>query len=204
MNNYILESPESLFVVIILLMSGIFYKIFFYLGILLLILLLIFYRGWNNIKDNVSENIVYVPAQGKILNIIETDTHVHLSIFLNIHNIHVQYSPMSGIILEINHKNGEFYPAYFFEKSKYNERTITKILTKHGVIYLYQIAGQIARRIKTFKKEGNSIKTLEPLGLIKLGSRCDLFVPKKGFVLNKNLQKGNSIDIGDILGYYKN
>jgi phosphatidylserine decarboxylase len=203
MNNYITHAPETIiFVVILFLLGLILNKNIIYLSIFLLVSFLFFYRGFNN-NIQVSDNIVYIPCQGKILNIEENDNNYHISIFLNLHNIHIQYMPMSGKIIQIIHKKGKFHPAYFFEKSKYNERTLTKIKTDYGIINFYQIAGQIARRIKVFHKENTILKSLEPFGLIKFGSRCDLLVPKENFILNEKLREGVNVNIGDIFGYYK-
>ena len=203
MNNYILYAPETIIFCIVLFLIGLLLnKYIVYLSIFLLISLLFFYRGWNN-NVQVSDNIVYIPCQGKILKIEENENNYHISIFLNLHNIHVQYSPITGQIIQIINKKGKFNPAYFFKKSKYNERTLTKIKTDYGIIHFYQIAGQLARRIKVFNKESTHLKALEPFGLIKFGSRCDLLVPKENFVLNKNLKEGVNVNIGDIFGYYK-
>ena len=205
MNNYIIHAPEILIFFLILFFIGYFLKnnYIIYFSILFFSSLLFFYRGWNG-NIQVKENIIYVPCEGKILNIEESKNFIHLSIFLNLHNIHVQYMPISGKIIEIKHKKGEFYPAYFFEKSKYNERTETKILTKYGIIKFYQIAGQLARRIKVFHKVNEEVNALKPFGLIKFGSRCDLIVPKNNFVLNSNLKIGSKVNISDIFGIYKN
>jgi len=204
MNNYIFAAQKELIILILILLISIYYKknIITIILSICIILLFLFYRGWvNNIE--VKDNYLYCPCEGKILNISEYKNYIHLSIFLNVHNIHVQYSPIGGKIKNIKYIKGEFYPAYFFEKSKYNERVITTIETKYGNLKVYQIAGQIARRIKSFKNIGDTINTLDPLGLIKFGSRCDLLIPKNGFILNKNLGTNKKIKIGGIIGFYE-
>jgi len=204
MNNYILDAAKrELLIMLLIILFCIYYKnkIVIITMILLLLILIFFYRGWNN-NIEIQNNYLYCPCEGKILNINENKKNIHISIFLNIHNIHVQYAPINGKIKEIKYIKGTFKPAYFFEKSKYNERKITTIESEFGDIKLYQIAGQIARRIKVFKNIGDKINALEPFGLIKFGSRCDLIIPKNNFILNKNLKINQKIRIGDIIGNY--
>jgi phosphatidylserine decarboxylase len=123
------------------------------------------------------ENVLLSPCDGKILRIVNHKHALQIAIFLNIHNIHVQYAPISGQIISILHKRGEFVPAYMFQKSQYNERIETVIESKLGSITVVQIAGQLARRIISFHIKGNTIKRGDPLGLIKFGSRVDLWIP---------------------------
>jgi phosphatidylserine decarboxylase len=206
MNNYINYSIESLIITLTLLIFGIYYKNLFLIIISLLFFLFtfLFFRGWNNIVKNPKNNVVYCPCEGKILSIKKDTNNYHIAIFLNLHNIHIQYSPIAGKLIKLKYKKGSFHPAYFFEKSNYNERMISYIDTKYGIVEFHQIAGQIARRIKVFKKEGDILNPLEPYGLIKFGSRCDLKIPVDNFVLNNKMKKDNTINIGEIIGHYKN
>jgi phosphatidylserine decarboxylase len=135
------------------------------------------------------------PCNGRVLKIKEHGTHIQISVFLNIHNIHVQYSPISGKILSILHKEGEFHPAYLFEKSQYNERVETTLGTEFGNITVVQIAGQVARRIVSFLEKGQSVERGEPLGLIKFGSRVDIWIPIES-VNNILINEGDYLDIG--------
>jgi phosphatidylserine decarboxylase len=198
MNNYILHAPEFIFILAILLALQFIYKfnISVYICIYV-IFILYFFRGWKNPYTELDETNIYCPCEGKVMDIEEIDNTYHIAIFLNVHNIHVQYSPVKGIIKSIVHKHGTFVPAYFFEKSKFNERIETIIDTDIGDIKFVQIAGQLAQRIKTFKKEGSSINQLEPIGLIKFGSRCDLYLPKDK--TNVVIKKDQYVKIGDIL-----
>jgi phosphatidylserine decarboxylase len=160
-------------------------------------LILYFFRGWKNKHKQLDDNTIYSPCEGRILDIQELEDYYHIAIFLNVHNIHVQYSPVKGIIKSINHYSGTFVPAYFFEKSKYNERLETVIATDFGDVKFVQIAGQLARRIKTFKKINEEVKQLDPIGLIKLGSRCDLYLPKNK--VDIQVKKNQFVKIGDII-----
>lgn len=205
MNNYLNYSIDILIIILLLLILSIYYKNIHLLIITILcfVFILYFYRGWDNTIKKVKNNIVYCPCEGKILSIKKKNNHYHVAIFLNIHNIHVQYSPIAGKLIKIKYKKGTFHPAYIFEKSNYNERMISYIKSKYGVIEFHQIAGQLARRIKVFKKKGDKLKPLEPHGLIKFGSRCDLKIPINNFILNSELIKDKPIQIGDIIGHYK-
>ena len=193
-------------ILLLLLITSIYYKNIhlIIITILCFVFILYFYRGWNNTIKKTQNNIVYCPCEGKILSIIKKKDYYHVAIFLNIHNIHIQYTPISGKLIKIKYKKGTFHPAYMFEKSNYNERMISYIKTKYGIIEFHQIAGQLARRIEVFKKKDDKLKTLDPHGLIKFGSRCDLKIPINNFVLNSELIKNKRMLIGDIIGYYKN
>lgn len=163
-----------------------------------------FFRGWEMPSDLiVDEHILYSPCDGIIKQIEETSNQFHIIIFLNIHNIHVQYAPFDCKIKNMKYIAGSFHPAYILEKSQYNERqNYTLSNNMFGDIQLIQIAGQVARRIQPFVNEGENVKALAPLGMIKFGSRCDLVINKKTIkdetiVILKNV--GDRVHIGDEL-----
>lgn len=122
-----------------------------------------------------------------------------VAIFLNIHNIHVQYAPIDGKIVSMKYKPGTFKPAYLFEKSQYNERLETIMDTKAGRVMVVQLAGLIARTIVPFKEIGNDLQQGEPMGLIKFGSRVDLWIPTS---TKLKIQEGGKIKIGEIIATY--
>jgi phosphatidylserine decarboxylase len=197
MNNYISYAPEAVIIPLALIALAIVFKRQ-YLAIfciILLICLLFFYRGANLPNEVSDSNTMISPCNGRVLKIKEHGTHIQISVFLNIHNIHVQYSPISGKILSILHKEGEFHPAYLFEKSQYNERVETTLGTEFGNITVVQIAGQVARRIVSFLEKGQSVERGEPLGLIKFGSRVDIWIPIES-VNNILINEGDYLDIG--------
>lgn len=169
-----------------------------------LVLLLFFYRGWVPGNDFApKDNEIVSPCDGRILNIRHHRGHLHIAIFLNVHNIHVQYAPIKGKIESQHHFSGTFVPAYMFEKSMLNERLETGIKTRHGRIFMTQIAGLLARRIVAFKRPGERIRAGEPIGLIKFGSRVDLWIPdNRGFVLDPKWRIGSRIRIGETVGEF--
>jgi phosphatidylserine decarboxylase len=143
-------------------------------------------------------NTIVSPCEGKILKITRDGNFLLVSTFLNIHNVHVQYFPCYGIVIKKEYKEGEFQPAYLFEKSKYNEQLQTTILTKYGHLKINQIAGLIASRIVSFNKINDRVEKGQPLGLIKFGSRVDMYIPIN-HINNVNVKEGDVINIGDTI-----
>lgn len=184
--NYISEAPEVLLLAVCVLLISIKLKSKYgkILSIFFLCMVLYFFRGWNGRIENVDSSILYAPCDGVVKKIIENETHIHIMIFLNIHNIHVQYVPFDCTVKEMKYHKGKFHPAYILEKSQYNERMEYTLHNNiFGNVKFIQIAGQVARRIKSFVAVEDKLDTLSPIGLIKFGSRCDLIIPK-----NVNIQ----------------
>lgn len=199
--NYLYTAPEYVVPLIIGLVAAFAYRIV-WLGVLCtltLALLLIFFRGWWGLPPK-DPNAIMCPCDGRVMRVLDHKDLglTQVSIFLNVHNNHVQYMPFSGTVERIVHKDGEFHPAYMFEKSQLNERTEMLLHTSFGKIVLVQIAGLVARRIVSLVKEGERVERGQPIGLIKLGSRVDLWLPRdKVAVL---VQEGDRVYIGDVLG----
>lgn len=114
------------------------------------------------------------PADGTVQFVRKTDDGWHIAIFMNLHNVHVNRSPVDGLISEMQHIPGSHIPA-FSKESERNERVIYRIITADGEIELIQIAGAVARRIVPYLKEGDRIKKGERIGLIRFGSRVDIY-----------------------------
>lgn len=151
-------------------------SVFFYVVSCLLI---VFFR---DPERTVGSGVVAV-ADGKIREI----THVHdpdvgeavqISTFMNIHNVHVNRMPLDGTITTITHYTGGHLPAYKKESER-NERVVLRINTEIGLIKIIQIAGTVARRIVPYVSEGTLVKKGARIGLIRLGSRVDVFLPTK-------------------------
>lgn len=203
-NNYIYTSPFLMLCLLVVFFISTLvvksYAIPTIISITCVLFTLYFFRGWTKSHDFVvDENVLYCPCDGIIKRVIETPHYFHVMIFLNIHNIHVQYSPFNCKVRDMKYFKGTFYPAYLLEKSEYNERQHYILSNKvFGDVVFTQIAGQIARRIQSFVEKGESITTLEPLGIIKFGSRCDLVIKKQS---NMNMVRniGDRVHIGDKL-----
>jgi len=173
-----------------------FYK-FMGIFIFLLCFLFHFFRV-PKINNNLSNKYIYSPCYGTIKEIKKTDKYLQIAIFINVTDPHIQYIPYKGHIRKILYKKGEFNPAYIMKKGKYNEKMIYHIDTIKGNIIVSQIAGVLARTIIPFVKEKQFVEQNEELGLIKLGSRCDIFIPiynnmnilvKKGDYVNGTFTK---------------
>ncbi len=121
------------------------------------------------------------PADGRVVRVVqEGDQHTRISIFLNIFDVHVNRSPISGIITDITYKRGRFFVASREIASAENEQNIVTVRAGDGTKVVFkQIAGLIARRIVCTKRVGDIVQTGERIGMIKFGSRVDvLFGPE--------------------------
>lgn len=153
--------------------------------------------------NNYPSNLMVAPCDGKVISILQiNDSTTHVAIYLSLLDTHVQWCPIDGIVLSSKHKSGSFHPAYMFHKSRYNERieTIVYVPEIENEIKIVQIAGQIARRIVNYKQNENDIMERgELMGMIKFGSRVDLFVPHDDIELLLNVGDvitGNKTIIG--------
>jgi len=169
------------------------------ISIIFFLITLFFIIFFRDPERKIGKDIV-APADGYIRDIYEIEDVdigkcIILSIFMNIHNVHVNRMPIDGIIKEIIHIHGSHLPA-FKKESERNERFVIKIKTSIGMIKIIQIAGTLARRIVPYIKNDDIINKGEKIGIIRLGSRVDLYLPN-----NKNLKykvkKGDKIKAGE-------
>ena len=137
--------------------------------------------------------LVISPADGKVIRIEETTqeerpgrTFHKISIFMNVFNVHVNRIPFSGEIQLIRYREGKFLSANLDKASEFNERNTVLLRTADGrEIITVQIAGLIARRIVCWLKEGMQAARGERFGLIRFGSRVEVFLPLGSNVLVK-------------------
>lgn len=130
-------------------------------------------------------NIVVAPADGKVLLITDVEEPrfiqgraTRISIFMNVFNVHVNRYPVSGRVDFTWYNKGKFLNAAAEKSSLENEQMSVGITTPSGVrILTRQIAGLIARRIVTYSKKGDIAHQGERFGIIRFGSRVDVFVP---------------------------
>jgi len=131
--------------------------------------------------------VVVSPADGRIMEI--TDEIVagspgrRISIFLSIWDVHVNRSPMAGRFVEVEYRRGRFYNAMRSRASVENEQNIIRLQTERGEMLFKQIAGAIARRVVCWKAPGDSVKLGERIGLIRFGSRMDVWLPQDAQVV---------------------
>lgn len=131
--------------------------------------------------------VVVAPADGRIMEI--NDEIVagcpgrRISIFLSIWDVHVNRSPMAGRFVEVEYRRGRFYNAMRSRASAENEQNIIRLQTERGEMIFKQIAGAIARRVVCWKAPGDSVKLGERIGLIRFGSRMDVWLPQDAQVV---------------------
>ena len=128
---------------------------------------------------------IIAPADGKVLAVktVEESEYFHsraqqISIFMSPLNVHVNRIPVSGVVRHVRHIPGEYFAAFEDKASERNEQTIVGVESPQGKILFKQIAGFIARRIVCSLNVGDSVKAGARFGMIKFGSRVDLFVPE--------------------------
>jgi phosphatidylserine decarboxylase len=117
-----------------------------------------------------------------------------ISIFLAIWNVHVNRAPAAGTIARLDYKPGKFMPAWAESASVENEQNIFMQSTENGEIVYKQIAGWVARRVVSWKRQGDRVARGERIGLVRFGSRVDLWLPGEAEVLVSvgNYVKGGS------------
>jgi len=129
-------------------------------------------------------SLVVSPADGKLIMITEVDEPnfvkgraIRLSIFMNVFNVHVNRYPVDGVVSYVHYNKGKFLNAAAEKSSLENEQSSVGIESGRRRILVRQIAGLIARRIVTYSKIGDSAKQGERMGIIRFGSRVDVFIP---------------------------
>ena len=129
-------------------------------------------------------HIIVAPGDGKLIMITEVDEPAfiggkatRLSIFMNVFNVHVNRYPIDGTVEYVHYNAGKFFNAAAEKSSLENEQSSVGINTGKDKILVRQIAGLIARRIVTYSRKGQHIKQGDRMGLIRFGSRVDVFMP---------------------------
>jgi len=133
---------------------------------------------------------VVAPADGKVVSIVEADEPsffngraVRISIFMNVFDVHVNRYPTDGTVAYRHYNAGKFGHAGAEKSSLDNEQSSVGLDTSKGKVLIRQIAGLIARRIVTDHSVGEQVRQGERMGMIRFGSRVDLFVPVGARVL---------------------
>jgi len=137
-------------------------------------------------------SLVVSPADGKLIMISEVDEPsfvqgraIRLSIFMNVFNVHVNRYPVDGVVKHIHYNKGKFLNAASDKSSLENEQMSVGVDTGRYRILVRQIAGLIARRIVTYSKVGQQVKQGDRMGIIRFGSRVDVFIPVDSRILGK-------------------
>jgi phosphatidylserine decarboxylase len=129
--------------------------------------------------------VVLAPADGKVVDIREVDEPtfirdraLRVSIFMNVFNVHVNRYPVGGTVRRVQRTAGRFLNAAGERASLENEQVSVGIEIDSTRVLVRQIAGLIARRIHTYSAEGQAVNQGDRMGIIRFGSRVDVFVPK--------------------------
>ena len=176
------------FIVIFVFATIVLYFIHGFLGFIGLVLSIWCYYFFRD-PERVSigdENYLTSPADGVVLQVLETNgpkelgledkKYTKVSIFMNVFDCHVNRSPCSGSIAEINYVAGKFFNASMDKASEDNERCYYKIKNSFGEdVVVVQIAGLIARRIVTECSKDDEVKQGSRIGMIRFGSRADIY-----------------------------
>ncbi len=130
------------------------------------------------------ETIIVAPADGKVILIEDVEEPIYIkgpakkiSIFMSVFNCHVNRIPATGTVEFLKHKSGQFLNAMNHRTGEENEQQMIGINTKYGKIFFKQIAGLIARRIVCKLEPGQKVQRSQRFGMIKYGSRLDVFLP---------------------------
>ena len=130
------------------------------------------------------DKLVIAPADGKVISVIPMaeSTFVggqatRISIFMNVFNVHVNRYPTDGIVEHRAYQAGRFFNAAAEKASAENEQASVGLMTDYGRVLVRQIAGLVARRIVTDGEKGDRVRQGDRMGLIRFGSRVDVFVP---------------------------
>ena len=181
-----------------------------FFSFLITFFILWFFRDPDRNTPN-EEGKIISPADGKVC-LIDTSTPpkelnygnekmLRVCIFMNVFNVHVNRSPIRGKIKKIEYKEGSFFNASLDKASEKNERNSVIITTESGIeIIVVQIAGLIARRILSFVNDGDRLNLGERFGLIRFGSRVDIYLPK---TFKSEVKVGDKTIAGEtIIGSY--
>ena len=178
-----------------------------YAALVLTVFVLFFFRDPDRASPE-GKGVVVSPADGKVIvikDVYEPDylkqDVKQISIFLSVFNVHVNRAPIGGTIETVRYNPGKFLVASVDKASLDNEQTGMVISDGKNKVLVKQIAGLIARRIVCYAKPGDTVKAGERYGLIRFGSRVDLFLPKNTDLM---VQVGDRIKGSrDVIGVIK-
>ena len=159
---------------------------------IVIIFLLYFHRNVEYNPIDMKDNILYSPAQGKILNIKQGKNKTKISIFLSVFDDHTQCIPIKCSKVDEIFNYGNFYFAQYEDGSNYNQQLKHILKTKFGNMDVIQYTGFLTRRIYSLSSNRDKIyKIGDKLGYIRFGSRVDIIVPNKAIseiLVKKNIK----------------
>ncbi len=171
------------------------------LAVVLLIFTVQFFRDPERTPPN-QPNIVVSPADGKVVLVKEVDHAFFngkakmVSVFMSPINVHVNRNPISGKVTHVKYIEGQYIAAFDHNAGERNERTEIGIENGRIKVFFKQISGFVARRIICDLKEGDEVKIGERFGMIKFGSRVDIFLPTN---VELNVKVGDTATAGETI-----
>ncbi|SRR5579875_95885 len=172
----------------------------FWPGLLFLLLgLFVFYFFRDPERPIPSDPAVIVsPADGHVVEIadepLDGQQGHRVSIFLAVWDVHVQRAPVAGRIARVEYRKGKFLGAFRPEASRVNEQNVIYMDTAHGRVVFKQIAGAIARRVLFWKQVGSNVAIGERVGMIRFGSRVDMWLPLEAQI---DVKRGQMVKGGE-------
>jgi len=199
--------PFLLPVVLLTVVVGIMgWKVWMFLGIFLSLLIAYFFRNPRREIPNL-QNVILSPADGRVIHVGECEEDrflkekaLKVSIFMSLFDVHLNRAPISGKVLDKHYLPGRFLVACAEKSSLLNEQNAMILETEDRLkILLIQIAGIVARRIVCYAKTGDLLRRGEIFGLIRFGSRVDLYLPPE---VKPIVRVGQHVKGGEsIIGY---
>jgi phosphatidylserine decarboxylase len=187
----------------LLALGGAAYLIHWYITAAVLVFLALFVLSFFRDPDRVipaAPGAVVSPADGRVVVVTDEENAgrpgQRVSIFLAIWNVHVNRAPALGTIAKMDYRPGKFLAAMRERASFENEQNVFTLSTESGEMVFKQIAGLIARRVVSWKKAGEQVMRGERIGLVRFGSRVDVWLPKGAEILVKvgeNVKGGSSV-----------
>ncbi len=206
------EGAVVILLALLAILLGILYSnLLFWASIFFLCFSFYFFRNPERVcpypQNETGDSVIVAPADGKVVGITsdpqKTEGYAQrLSIFLSLLDAHVNWAPVSGIVQEVIYSPGSFTLAYRPKSSELNERNDILFKRKNGdLVKIRQIAGSIARRIVCWVKPGDETTMCTKIGMIRFGSRVDVFLPKNATI---QLKVGEQVYGGQtVVGFFR-
>jgi phosphatidylserine decarboxylase len=173
---------------VVTLLLGLFSTSLFWIGVILTAWCAYFFRDPVRVTP-ADDRFVISPADGIVSTVgpsipprelgLGTAEMTRISVFMNVFSCHVNRAPVRGRITRIEYRPGKFLNAELDKASQENERNGLVIESPHGTVAAVQVAGLVARRIVCWAEAGSNIGVGERFGIIRFGSRVDVFLPKE-------------------------
>lgn len=209
-NNFPIAKEGFSYILVLAVVSITFYfvlKPVFVLSLILLLFVLFFFRNPNRKIPDKMEAVVS-PADGRVMSVSEVyETEFigtkafKVTIFLSIFNVHINRSPIDGIVTYVKYRPGKYFPAFKSHASEMNERNSVGIENETLKVLVHQITEFIARRIVCKVGKGDSILKGQRFGIIKFGSCTEIIVPTSVYL---KVKAGDKVKAGcSVIGVLK-